>query len=265
MRYLAVDDERYALEDLEEAVRAVENDCELHSFVSAEQALLFASKTPIDVAFLDIEMGSANGLVLAKQLKDICPKAHIIFVTGYEQYAVSAFRIHATGYLLKPVTEEAIRRELTFIYSDEAESASKRVRVQTFGGFDVFVDGKPLLFKRAKAKELLAYLVDRRGVSVTNDEICVTLWEDDGSVQTRKSYVRTLLAELRSVLKEAGIENILEKNINRLAIVPDKLDCDFYRFLEGDPVAVNSYRYDYLPSYAWAEFSVGVLDKRLDY
>lgn len=265
MRYLAVDDERYALEDLEEAIRAVEPDCELHGFAAADQALEFVRQTPIDAAFLDIEMGSCNGLVLAKRIKDIWPQSHIVFVTGYEQYAVSAFQIHATGYLLKPVTEEAIRRELTFLYADGVKSGSKRVRVRTFGGFDVFVDGKPLLFKRAKAKELLAYLVDRRGVSVTNDEICVTLWDDDASIRTRKSYVRVLLAELRGVLKEAGADDIVEKNVNRLAVVPDKLDCDFYRFLQGDPVAVNSYRYDYMPSYGWAEFSVGVLDERLSF
>ncbi len=261
MRYLAVDDERYALEDMEEAIRAAEPGCELCGCMGVEQALAFARQAPIDAAFLDIEMGSANGLVLAKRLKELCPQMHVIFVTGYEQYAVSAFQIHATGYLLKPVTQEAIRRELTFLYANDTKS--KRVRVQTFGGFDVFVEGKPLLFKRAKAKELLAYLVDRRGVSVTNDEICVALWEDDGSIQTRKSYVRVLLAELRSALKEAGAESILEKSVNRLAIVPDQLDCDFYRFLEGDPAAVNSYRYDYMPSYSWAEFNVGVLSERL--
>ena len=263
MKYLAVDDERYALEDLEEAIRAVAPDCELYGFTTADKALEFVRRTPIDTAFLDIEMGSANGLVLAKQLKELCPKAHIIFVTGYEQYAVSAFQMHATGYLLKPVTQEAIRRELTFLYADESAESAKRVRVQTFGGFEVFVDGKPLQFKRAKAKELLAYLIDQRGMSVTNDEICVTLWEEDGSVETRKSYVRVLLAELRSVLKQADAEDILDKRFNRLAVIPDRLDCDFYRFLEGDPVAVNSYRYDYMSSYSWAEFSVSMLDEQL--
>lgn len=35
------------------------------------------------------------------------------------------------------------------------------------------------------------------------------------------------------------------------------IDSDSYRFLEGDPVAVNSYRGDYLPAYSWAEYSIG--------
>ena len=263
MKYLAVDDERYALEDLEEAIRAVAPGSELYGFATAESALEYVRQNPVDVAFLDIEMGSGNGLVLAKQLKDVCPDAHIIFVTGYEQYAVSAFQLHAAGYLLKPVTQDAIRRELAFLYAEERAKSTKHVRVQTFGGFDVFVDGERLLFKRAKAKELLAFLVDRRGLGVSNNDIRVALWEDDESTEARKSYIRVLVAELRSVLRQARAEDILEKSFNRISIDPEKLDCDCYRFLTGDPVAVNSYRHDYMPNYSWAEFSVGTLDKRL--
>ena len=87
---------------------------------------------------------------------------------------MKAFELHATGYLMKPVTAEDIRRELTFLYKDSGRD--KRVRVQTFGGFDVFVDGKPLEFKRSKSKELLAYLIDRHGANVTTGELCAALW-----------------------------------------------------------------------------------------
>lgn len=125
------------------------------------------------------------------------------------------------------------------------------------------MNGKALLFKRAKAKELLAYLIDRRGVGATVGEICVALWEDDTNDERKKSYFRTILADLRSTLKTAGIEDILDRSFNRYAIKPDLLDCDSFRFLEGDAKAVNSYRHDYLPGYVWAEFSVAALDERL--
>ena len=46
-------------------------------------------------------------------------------------------------------------------------------------------------------------------------------------------------------------------------MVPDRLDCDSYRFLEGDPRAVNSYRHNYLSSYSWAEFTLAAMDERL--
>ncbi len=49
---------------------------------------------------------------------------------------------------------------------------------RTFGYFDLFVDERPVMFKSAKAKELLAVLVDRQGGTVTTDQIIGTLWED---------------------------------------------------------------------------------------
>ena len=144
MRFLVVDDEAFALKDLEEALREAKPDCTLVSFISPSQALKYAKIEPVEVAFLDIELGSMNGLVLAKSLKDILPEIHIIFVTSYEKYAVGAFQIHAIGYLMKPVTAEDIKRELTFLYGNDTAD-NRKVRVQTFGGFDVFVHGKPLI------------------------------------------------------------------------------------------------------------------------
>ncbi|MBC8570294.1 response regulator [Zongyangia hominis] len=252
MNYIAVDDEPFALKDLEEALHEAVPDAVLHSFNTPSKALDYAGSTLVNVAFLDIELGSVSGLVLAKKLKDLRPEVHIIFVTSHEQYAVKAFELHATGYLMKPATAEDIRRELTFLYGETSQK--KRVRVQTFGGFDVFVDGVPLEFKRAKSKELLAYLIDRRGVSATAAAACAALWGDASIEAGKKNYFRTIVKGLREALKEAGIEHILLRSWNSLAIIPEQLDCDSYHFLDGDPQAVNSYRHDYLTDYEWAEF-----------
>ena len=140
--------------------------CTCACFSSPSRALEQARTEPFDAAFLDIEMGGANGLALAKQLKDLQPDLHIIFVTGYEKYAVSAFAIHASGYLLKPVDSGDLKRELTFLYGDTP--ASRPIQVHTFGGFEVCVNGKPLVFNRAKSKELLACLIDRRRCRADN-------------------------------------------------------------------------------------------------
>ena len=59
--------------------------------------------------------------------------------------------------------------------------------------------------------------------------------------------------ELKKVLKQAGIEELLRTSRNSFAIAPEKIDCDYYRFLEGDPIAVNQYHNDYMPVYSWAE------------
>lgn len=258
MILLAVDDEPLALADLEEALREAAPGSEIHPFAAPSRALDYIHAHPVDAAFLDIELGSMNGLVLAKQLKDLRPETHIIFVTSHEQYAVGAFQLRATGYLMKPVTAADIRRELTFLYGEPVRE--RRIRVQTFGGFEVYVDGSPLTFGRAKAKELLAYLVDRRGTGVTTREACAVLWEDAPYDTARKNYFQTVVADLRASLRDAQAEDILHRSRNSLAVVPELLDCDSYRFLEGDPAAINSYRRDYLPGYSWAEFSIASLE-----
>lgn len=265
MRFLTVDDEPLVLRDLQEVLMQAAPGSECVGFTKPREALAFAERETVDAAFLDIEMGSVNGLVLAKRLKDLQPDLHIIFVTSYAQYAVDAFALHATGYLLKPVQEADIRRELTFLYGERQvpESREKHIRVQTFGGFEVFVDEKILAFKRAKAKELFAYLVDRRGIAVTTREASAVLWEDEAYSTERKNYYQTILTSLRGTLKEAGISHVLVKGHNRLAIRPELLDCDSYRFLDRDPKAVNQYRRDYMICYSWAEFSMGEMEEQL--
>ena len=258
MRFLVVDDEPLALEDLEEALHTAAPGSDLSLFTVPSRALAHAKEQAHDAAFIDIELGSTNGLMLAKALKDIQPEINIIFVTSHDRYAVDAFQLRATGYLLKPVTVEDIQRELTFLYG--APTLEKKVQVQTFGGFDVFVEGKPIVFGRSKAKELLAYLIDRRGISVTSNEACAILWEDAEGTAATKSYFRTVVTSLRTALREAGAEEILIKRFNSLAVDPLKLDCDSYQFLNGDPYAINKYRHDYLSCYSWAEFSIGRLE-----
>lgn len=251
MRFLAVDDEPLMLNGLVSAIQSVRPEAEVLSFTKPEEALEAAKEQPMDVAFLDIRMGGMTGLQLAARLKKIKPDIHVIFATGYSEYAVDAFAIRATGYLLKPVAEEDVERELTFIYGEP--KIQSRIKVQTFGGFELFVDGQPVKFGRIKAKELLAYLIDRRGAAVTTAEVYAALFDDAEDNVTRKGYLRILFSELKKALKKVNAEGLLIKGHNSYAIMPDGIDCDLYRFLQGDPIAVNAYQNDYLPAYSWAE------------
>lgn len=258
MNFLVVDDEPLQLREIASVLRRLRPEAEIFPYTWPDEALESAKAHPMDVAFLDIQMGGMTGLELAVRLKKVKPDIHIIFVTGYADYAVDAFAMHATGYLLKPVTEEAVSRELTFVYN--SRPSEKRIQVKTFGGFDVYADGQPVRFRRAKAKELLAYLVDRRGSSVTTGEAYAALFEDAADTPSGKSYFRTILHELIAALKKAQAEEILVKGHNSFAVDPETFDCDYYRFLQGDPAAVNAFQNDYMQSYSWAEIRNAELD-----
>ena len=261
MDFLVVDDEPAVLKDVGRILKETVPDGKFHFFSAPSQALSWAAETTADIALLDIELGCISGLVLAKELKELQPDIHIIFVTGHAKYAVSAFEIHATGYLMKPVSAADIRRELTFLYG--GSPGKRTVRIQTFGGFGVFVNEQGLKFGRAKSKELLACLVDKRGVDMTTREICNLLWDDGIYNRMRKNYFQVLLGDLRATLRQAGVEDILVCRWNSFAVNPNSFDCDSYRFLDGDPLAINMYRHNYLPSYSWAEFTVGKMENSI--
>ena len=263
MRVIAVDDEPFALDDLKQAITEALPDCELSCFNTPSEALRYAAGTAPDIAFLDISLSGMNGLALAKRLKDINGKTNIIFATGYSEYAVDAFSVQASDYLLKPVTREAIVKALAYLREPIAEKSNQRVKVQTFGNFELFVDGKPLTFARIKTKELLAYLVNRRGAYCGNDEIVAAIWEDKADSQALKSHFRHLVADLTKTLTDKNIGSMLVKKHGYLAVDPGTFQCDLYDFFSGKPHAVNSYTGEYMAQYSWAEFINGYLEGML--
>ena len=138
---------------------------ELNLFQDGNEALEFAKEHTVDVAFCDMEMPGLHGLELAKELKAHDPHIRVVFVTAYSQYALDAWSVDATGYLLKPYTASDIRKELGKCTYQKLPS--HRVVIQTIPTFSVTVDGKPLHLSAAKPRELLALLVDHGKSGVT--------------------------------------------------------------------------------------------------
>ena len=261
MSFLVVDNKHHELDSLTALLRKVMPEVRVFSIPSAEEALELSSLS-FDAVFSDIELEEEkmNGLELAARLKAIHKDTHVIFVTKSRKYLQEAFSVHADSYLLKKVSEEDIRRELNYLlyYYPAPLKLSGKVYVQTFGGFDVFLDGKLIDFPRSRAKELLALLVDRRGGAITAREACATLFEDKPYDRTSNGYYHVLVNSLTQTLEDAGITNILVRTKNHLAVNPDSFECDAYLYMRRDPSAIRRYRGDYLNCYSWSEFSANV-------
>ncbi len=255
MRILCVDDERLALQMLEQAVKKAKPEAQVLAFKFQDELIDEAAKNGCDVAFLDIHMRGMNGVEVAKELKKINPKMNIIFVTGFSEYTGDAMRLHASGYIMKPVTKEKVEAELSDLRFPIVPKSDALLRVQCFGNFDVFTpDGKPLHFERSKAKEVFAYLVHRHGSSCTKKEIAAILFEDMPYDSKQQIYVQKIMSALMKSLREAGAEKIIEKSYNNIAVNVKLIDCDYYRFEELDAGAVNAYQNEYMSQYYWAEF-----------
>ena len=254
MRAIVVDDEIYMLEALQEAVNA-SSDIEMaEAFSSCSAALTYAMEHPIDVAFLDINMRGIGGLGLAEKLLELQPRCKIVFCTGYEEYAVSAFQLHASGYLMKPITAEAVQKEIDHIKGVKA--AEKLLTIQCFGNFEVFYNGEILPFKRKKAKEFLAVLIDRNGAGMTAKQICAILFPEDTDDAKNAAYLRQLVLDLKNTLKTIRAEDILKRDTPYYRIDTNSVKCDYLSFLEtGKP----EFRGEYMTQYSWAEETCAML------
>lgn len=257
MNIIAVDDERPALNVLTRAIMEAAPECDLKGFTSPADALAFAEGTKVEVAFLDVRMGGMDGIALCAKLKKLNPKVNFIYVTGYEEYVMDAFRQRASGYLVKPVTAESVAGEMKNLRYPPKHAAPPQIRVQAFGNFEVFVGGAPLIFKRSKSKEILAYLIDRRGASVTKKELASVLWEDEDYSRSTQKYLQILIHEMLRALNSAGAGEIVSRQFGSMAIVPERVECDYYRWLGGDREA--GFQGEYMTNYSWGEVTTASL------
>ena len=258
MRVLLVDDERLQLIRLIDVVKkALPEGDEIVSYTNPVLAWEEHKEAPVDIAFLDIEMPVCNGIMLAKRLKSVNPQVNVIFVTAYDEYARDAYKLHASGYVSKPVSLEKVKEELEGLRYPVELPPIKRLQVKCFGNFEIFADGIPVKFSRSKSKELFAYLVDREGAAVNVNEINAILWDED-----KKSYFRNLVADIRATLARVGAEDVFLKRRNECFIDPTKIDCDAYEYRRNNPNAVRLYRGEYMAQYSWAMFDEKVTDER---
>ena len=253
MKVLLVDDEELQLLRLENACKKVLVDSTFFSYTNPVKAFEESIDNNIDLAFLDIEMPKINGIQLAKKLKNNNPKIKIIFVTAYNEYAFEAFKVHASGYLTKPVNEEMIKEEIKELDYNVELAPNKPIQVKCFGNFEIFFEGKPIKFKRSKSKELIAYLIDREGSAINVNELNAILWEED-----HPSYLRNLFTDIQKTFKNIGLDDFFIKRHNECYIDVNKVDCDAYEYKKGNPNAVRMYRGEYMIQYSWATFDAGI-------
>lgn len=126
VRAIVVDDERYAREELVYLLTE-----QLHVNVvaeasSGEEAIVQAVQHEPDVLFLDVSMGKMGGIETAEAIQALKNPPQIVFATAYAQYAVDAFRVQATDYLLKPYNIEELTRAISKVKSKMTPVESKR-------------------------------------------------------------------------------------------------------------------------------------------
>lgn len=251
---IAVDDEELMLHALVRAISVSPDIKEVVKFSNSENALDYVKKNPIDVAFLDINMRGMGGIALAEKIIELRPNSKIIFCTGYEEYAIPAFKLHASGYLMKPVSAKDVQNEIDNVKG--VRQKEKLLEVKCFGNFEIFIKGEILSFKRSRTKELFAFLVDRRGAGMTAKQISAVLFPFDSDDAKNTAYIRQLVMDLKNTLKTVGADAVFCHETPYYRIDTNLIKCDYLSFLEnGKPEFFG----EYMSQFSWAEETCAML------
>lgn len=259
MRTIMVDDEAWVLKQLQTETANLPDVEIIGVFRSACEALDFVALNPIDFALLDIQMRGMDGIELGKRIKALCPNAVIIYITSYAQYYRDAFEdVRADYYILKPFEHrdiaDAVGRAKLL-----ASRQKKRVRFQTFGRFDLFVDGSLVVIRHAKAKELLAVCVDHKGGNVTMEEAIDKLWPEEVVSPPVKLRYRKAVSHLNALFFSYGIGNVFSSGYANCHINSEAVECDYYAYLKK-PLEVR-FEGEYMFQYSWAEETTALLSE----
>lgn len=122
LRVLAVDDELPALAELAYLLGENEHITSVSTAASGQDALRILQSHPIDVIFLDIKMPGLDGLELARVFARFASPPKVVFVTAYDDFAVDAFELEATDYVLKPLRQERLADAVRRVFGPEAAS-----------------------------------------------------------------------------------------------------------------------------------------------
>jgi DNA-binding LytR/AlgR family response regulator len=209
MRALVVDDEPVVRKELVYTLSRVAPECKVEEAESAVDALARMQTTAFDVVFLDIRMPGIDGLDAAAVIKQLHKRPGIVFVTAYPDYALSAFDVAASDYLLKPVTEErladTLRRLRTQSGTRNAPENAEHARLPVFD----------------EGRTLLLHVEDIRFIEARNHNVTVRLFD-------RSYRFRGPLGECASRLERHGF-----LRVHRAYIVNPRHVVEVNAFLAG--------------------------------
>lgn len=217
MNIIIIDDEKMAIDVLSMMLkRLTEFQISVKgAFTNAADALIFLEKEQVDLIFLDFEMIDMHGLQVAKELSKNRPSLQIIFVTAHAQFAVDAFEVEATDYLLKPVHEKRLMKALAKAQQKILLEAPKQKKenllyAHTLGSFYLLdVQHEVVKWRTRKVRELFLYLWLHQKKPMLNVVIIEELWPDL-EFEKAASNLHTTIYQLRKLLKENSMKDPIQ-------------------------------------------------------
>ena len=109
MNIIILDNHKLIISEIRRQVMSVQPGAVCECFTKQREAIEYVRNNPVDAALLDVDMPGLNGIEVAELMCQLNPRLNIIFVTGYPEYALQAFSVPVSDFIVKPVSEEALR------------------------------------------------------------------------------------------------------------------------------------------------------------
>ena len=153
---LIVDDDPVAMEAARSAAALFVDEKRILTASNSVEMMRILTTTPIDLAFLDMEMPDTDGFTVADYLVKVQPKAKFVFLTGHTELGAKSYEYEPMDFLVKPVS--VMRLQKTFERFDRQRSSAPsagRIAVETSMGFVMIAPDDILYISRDSRKAVI--------------------------------------------------------------------------------------------------------------
>ena len=201
---LIVDDDPVAMEAARSAAALFVDEKRILTASNSVEMMRILTTTPIDLAFLDMEMPDTDGFTVADYLVKVQPKAKFVFLTGHTELGAKSYEYEPMDFLVKPVS--VMRLQKTFERFDRQRSSAPsagRIAVETSMGFVMIAPDDILYISRDSRKAVIH--IGKREYVVNNALTELELmFEDHDIIRCHQSFLVSLrhVARWRSPASE---------------------------------------------------------------
>lgn len=259
---IVVDDEWYSLTEISDMAEKTGIMSVDGRFQNGADALTQSSQIHPQAAFIDIEMPEMDGLTLAEKLLENNPCIKIIFITGWNRYAVAAFELNALDYIMKPVNKDRFNKMAQRLQSElclEESADQNELSICCFGKFETLKNGVSVVWHRTKAEELFALLSLNANTFLHKNRILNLLWPTYDHVKSLP-ILQTSVCRIRNVLSDCKkIAHLAFENDQYGLFLCSDVKCDYLTAIN----AVQSFREDNSQTYEAVKDACTIFQREL--
>ncbi|MFC2132412.1 LytR/AlgR family response regulator transcription factor [Bacteroidota bacterium] len=215
IKCIAIDDEPWALEQMERYISQVPFLDLIASFTNAIESIEFINTNNVELIFLDIQMEGLSGIKLLEVLNK---QPGIIFTTAYDEYAIQGYDLDVIDYLLKPIAFERFLKAANKAYDHLKKSTDSR---------------SDFIIKQQDDEEYFFVKSDNKIIKIKfSDIVFIEGMKDYLRIHTREKRVMTLMSfkKMSQILPESKFFRIHKSFI---------ISMDYIESIEANTVIVN--------------------------